>query len=79
MVEAQEKEEDFECLSKYFDRLTDQKEKTVFYVYLSMFFLHDLGRLDLIAYNAQPTGWVTGRMLANQGRASWESLVWEGR
>lgn len=55
------------------------RKKRLFYVYLSMFFLHDLGRLDLITYNAQPTGWVTGRMLANQGRASWESLVWEGR
>lgn len=38
LVEAQEKEEDLECLDKHFSCLTDQKEKTAFSVYYACSF-----------------------------------------
>lgn len=43
-----------------------------------MFFLYDLDGQVHFASNDQPAGWVTGRMPANEVRAFWESVVWEG-
>lgn len=67
--------EDLEYLSKQFDRLM---RKNCILCGLCMFFLRDLDGQVHLASNDQPAGWVTGWMLANEGRASWESLVWEG-
>lgn len=56
LVEAQGKEEDLEHLDRHFSCLTDQKEKTAFYVYY-VFVLQNLSVQVLVEYNGQSAGW----------------------